>query len=94
MQHIMFQCIACFNTYLQAAHNVHMSVQFAVSDVNVRKQLSDDVELTHRGLFSSAALIKPLPVGCSGKDGAVLSASSVRLLSDLCLPVLEAHTGP
>lgn len=55
---------------------------------------SHDVELTHRGLFSSAALVKPLPLGCGGEDGAVLPAPSVRLQRDRRLPVLEAHTGP
>jgi len=56
-------------------------------------QLSDDVELAHRGLFGSAALIKPLPVGCGGEDGAVLAVAPIRLQGDLFLPVLEAHTG-
>lgn len=94
MQHIIFQCVICFSSYQQAAHNVHTSVHLHLSDVNVTEQLSDDVELTHRGLFSSAALIKPLAVGCSGKDGAVLSPPSIRLQGDLSLPVFEAQTGP
>lgn len=58
-----------------------------------RATLSDNVELTHRGLFSSAALIKPLSIGCGGKDGAVLAVAPVRLQGNLSLPVLEAHTG-
>lgn len=53
----------------------------------------DDVELTHRSFLSPAALIKPLPVGRDGEDGAVVAAPSVRLQGDLCLPVLEAHVG-
>lgn len=63
-------------------------------DVNVRNKASDDIELTHRGLFSSTALIKPLPVGCGGQDGTVLTAPPVWLQGDLCLPVFEAHAGP
>lgn len=59
----------------------------------IYQQLSDDVELAHRGLLGSAALVKPLPVGRGGEDGAVLAAASVRLLGDVCLPVLEAHAG-
>lgn len=56
-------------------------------------QLSDDVELADRGLLGSAALVKPLPVGRGGEDGAVLAVASVGLPGDLRLPVLEAHTG-
>lgn len=61
----------------------------------VRKTESglDDVELTHGSFLSPAALIKPLPVGWGGEDGAVVAAPSVRLQGDLCLPVLEAHIG-
>lgn len=65
----------------------------AQSEVDVRRELSDDVELAHRSLFRSAALIKPLPVGCGGEDGTVLATPSVWLQGDFCLPVLEAHTG-
>lgn len=53
----------------------------------------DDVELTHRSFLSSAALIKPLPVGRDGEDGAIVATPPVRLQGDLCLPVLEAHVG-
>lgn len=58
-----------------------------------RSGTSDDVKLTHRSLLSPAALVKPLPVGRGGEDGAVLTAASVWLQGDLCLPVLEAHIG-
>lgn len=51
----------------------------------------NDVELTHWGLLSSAALIKPLPLSCGGEDGTVLAVAAVGLQGDLCLPVLETH---
>ena len=51
----------------------------------------DDVELADRGPLATAALVKPLPVGGDGEDGAVLAAAPVRLQGDLRLPVLEAQ---
>lgn len=60
---------------------------------DIRNDPSDDVELAHRSLLGSAALVEPLPVGWDGQDGAVLAAPSIRLQGDLCLPVLEAHSG-
>lgn len=68
-------------------------VPFAKTQVSGRKQPSDDVELTHRRLLASAALVEPLAVGCGGEDAAVLAAPSVRLQGDVRLPVLEAHAG-
>lgn len=64
-----------------------------LSDADFGPETSDDVKLTHRSLLSPAALIKPLPVGRGGEDGAVLDAASVWLQGDVCLPVLEAHVG-
>lgn len=55
--------------------------------------LSDDVKLTHRGLFCSAVLIEPFPIGCGGQDGTVLGVPPVGLVGDLSLPVLEAYAG-
>lgn len=66
-------------------------LQRATSEIY--QQLSDDVELAHRGLLGSAALIKPLPAGCGGEDGTVLGVAPIGLPGDLRLPVLEAHTG-
>lgn len=80
-----------FNSF-SASSMYRSHVLSAQGDVDDSKEPSDDVELTHRSLFSSAALIKPLPVGCGGEDAAVLAAPSVWLQGDLCLPVLEAHT--
>lgn len=62
-------------------------------DADFRPGCSDDVKLTHGSPLSPAAFIKPLPVGRGGDDRAVLAAASVWLQGDVCLPVLEAHTG-
>lgn len=78
--------------YVSASSMYRSHVLSAQSDVDDSKEPLDDVELTHRSLLSSAALIKPLPVGCGGEDAAVLAAPSVWLQGDLRLPVLEAHT--
>lgn len=51
----------------------------------------DDVELADRRLFTTAVLVKPLPVGCAGQDGTVLTAASIRLMGDLWFPVLKAY---
>lgn len=64
-----------------------------LNDADFRPGTSDDVKLTNRSLLSPATLIKPLPVGRGGEDGAVLAAASVWLQGDVCLPVLEAHVG-
>lgn len=76
-----------------SAFIVHTSVYLHRATLMSEKQPSHDVELAHWSLFSSAALIKPLPVGRGGEDGAVLAAPSVWLQGDLRLPVLEAHAG-
>lgn len=52
---------------------------------------SNDIKLAHRRLFSTAVLIKPLPVGRTGQDSAVVCASAIRLVCDLRFPVLKAY---
>lgn len=76
-------------TYLSATNRLLTRLP----DADFRPGTSDDVKLTHRSLLSLAALIKPLPVGRGGEDGAVLDAASVWLQGDVRLPVLEAHIG-